>query len=96
MKDVNAKTIPTLWCVNIPEEPDSAPIYHPTPSKKIAKQLVYRLKNEALKAFPNVGQSIADSISFDEWKGSKEDHNKYLLENKNWWLETTFLEKAHD
>lgn len=29
---------------------------------------------EALQAFPKVGQSIADAISFEEWQGSKEDH----------------------
>lgn len=79
-----------LWAVNIPEEPDSV-LLHPVPTQKIGKQLVYRLKNEALQAFPKVGQSIADAISLEEWQGSKEDHEKYLQENSNWWLETTFL-----
>lgn len=78
------------FAVNIPEEPDSE-LLHPVPSQKIGKQLVYRLKKEALQAFPTVGQCIADSITFEEWQGSKEDHEKYLQENKNWWLETTFL-----
>ncbi|WP_334412848.1 hypothetical protein [Acinetobacter pittii] len=79
-----------LWAVNIPEEPDSE-LLHPVPSQKIGKQLVYRLKKEALQAFPTVGQCIADAITFEEWQGSKEDHEKYLQENKNWWLETNFL-----
>ncbi|HAV3458133.1 hypothetical protein [Acinetobacter baumannii] len=79
-----------LWAVNIPEEPDSV-LLHPVPTQKNGKQLVYRLKKEALQAFPKVGQSIADAISFEEWQGSKEDHEKYLQENNNWWLETTFL-----
>lgn len=79
-----------LWAVNIPEEPDSV-LLHPVPTQKIGKQLVYRLKKEALQAFPKVGQSIADAISLEEWQGSKEDHEKYLQENSNWWLETTFL-----
>ncbi|HDX6066943.1 hypothetical protein [Acinetobacter baumannii] len=91
MKDVNTEITPTLWCVNIPEEPESSPILHPVPTQKIGKQLVYRLKKEALQAFPTVGQCIADAITFEEWQGSKEDHEKYLQDNKNWWLETTFL-----
>lgn len=81
-----------LWAVNIPEEPDSSPILYPVPTQKIGKQLVYRLKKEALQAFPKVGQYIADSVTLEEWQGSKEDHAKYLQENKNWWNDTTFLD----
>lgn len=33
MKDVNTEITPTLWCVNIPEEPESSPILHPVPTK---------------------------------------------------------------
>ncbi|HGX6724308.1 hypothetical protein [Acinetobacter baumannii] len=59
-----------LWAVNIPEEPDSE-LLHPVPSQKIGKQLVYRLKKEALQAFPKVGHSIADSITFKSGKAAK-------------------------
>lgn len=83
--------IENLWAVNIPEEPDSE-LLHPVPTKKIGKQLVHRLKKEALQVFPTVGQSIADAITLEEWNGSQEDHTKYLQDNKNWWNDTTFLE----
>lgn len=80
-----------LWSVNIPEEPDST-LLHPVPSQKIGKQLVYRLKKEALKQFPKAGQCIADSITLEIWDGTEEDHKKYLQENKEWWNKTTFLD----
>lgn len=80
-----------LWCVNIPEEPDSI-LLHPVPSQKIGKQLVFRLKKEALKRFPKVGQCIADSITLEIWEGSQEDHKRHLQENKEWWNQTTFLD----
>ena len=80
-----------LWAVNIPEEPDSSPILYPVPTKKIGKQLVYRLKKEALQAFPKVGQCIADSVTLEEWNGSAEEHAKYLAENGDWWTDTTFI-----
>lgn len=84
-----------LWAVNIPEEPDSE-LLHPVPTQKIGKQLAYRLKKEALQVFPTVGQCIADSITLERWNGTREDHAKYLQENKNWWNDTTFLEQQHD
>ena len=61
------------------------------PAQKIGKQLVYRLKKEALQAFPKVGQCIADSVTLEEWNGSAEEHAKYLAENGNWWTDTTFI-----
>ncbi|WP_288391531.1 hypothetical protein [Acinetobacter nosocomialis] len=85
-----------LWAVNIPEEPDSAEILYPVPSKEVGEKLVERLKNEALQVFPKVGQCIADSITLEEWNGSHEEHTKYMLENQNWWDEETFLEPSHD
>lgn len=85
-----------LWCVNIPEEPDSAPILYPVPSRKIAKQTVYRLKKEALKQYPTVGQSIADAITLEEWNGTESEHAGYLKFNSKWWLHTTFLENNND
>lgn len=84
-----------LWAVNIPEEPDSVLLY-PVPTQEIGEQLVSRLKEEALKQFPKVGQYIADSIYLEVWIGSEEDHVKYLKENKEWWLETTFLESINE
>lgn len=83
-----------LWSVNIPEEPDSAPILHPVPSQKIGKQLVHRLKKEALKQFPTVGQSIADSVTLEEWNGTEVEHAEYLKSNPKWWNDTTFLENG--
>lgn len=80
-----------LWSVNIPEDPNSKQILHPVPTQKIGKQLVHRLKKEAIKQYPKVGQSIADAITLEEWNGSDEDHACYLQANKNWWFETTFL-----
>lgn len=84
-----------LWAVNIPEEPESE-LLLPIPTQKIGKQLVYRLKKEALQQFPTVGQCIADAITLEEWSGTQEDHAKYLQENKEWWHDTTFLEQAND
>lgn len=83
-----------LWSVNIPEEPDSAPILHPVPSQKIGKQLVHRLKQKALKQFPTVGQSIADSVTLEEWNGTEVEHAEYLKSNPKWWNDTTFLENG--
>lgn len=85
-----------LWSVNIPEEPDSAPILHPVPSQKIGKQLVHRLKKEALKQFPTVGQSIADAVTLEEWNGTEAEHAEYLKSNPKWWNHTTFLEQEND
>lgn len=85
-----------LWAVNIPEEPDSAEMLYPVPSKEVGEKLVERLKNEALQVFPKVGQCIADSITLEEWNGSSEEHTKYLSENQNWWDEETFMEPSHD
>ncbi|WP_335951257.1 hypothetical protein [Acinetobacter beijerinckii] len=84
-----------LWSVNIPEEPDSAPILHPVPSQKIGKQLVHRLKQEALKQFPTVGQSIANAVTLEEWNGSETEHAEYLKSNPKWWLHETFLENGN-
>jgi len=84
-----------LWSVNIPEEPDSAPILHPVPSQKIGKQLVHRLKQEALKQFPTVGQSIADAVTIEEWSGTEAEHAEYLKSNPKWWIHTTFLENGN-
>lgn len=83
-----------LWSVNIPEEPDSAPILHPVPSQKVGKQLVHRLKKEALKQFPTVGQSIADAVTIEEWNGTEAEHAEYLKSNPKWWNDTTFLENG--
>ena len=80
-----------LWSVNIPEEPDST-LLHPVPSQKIGNQLVERLKKEAVKRFSKVGQCIADAITLEVWNSSKEDHEKYLQENHDWWNKTTFLD----
>lgn len=85
-----------LWAVNIPEEADSATILYPVPSQKIGKQLVYRLKKEAMQQFPHFGEVIADAVSIEEWNGSPGEHAKYILEHKNWWNEETFLEPSHD
>ena len=85
-----------LWAVNIPEEPDSAEMLYPVPSKEVGEKLVERLKNEALQVFPKVGQCIADSITLEEWNGSPEEHAKYMIENQNWWDEETFLEPSND
>ncbi|MCH2004082.1 MULTISPECIES: hypothetical protein [Acinetobacter] len=85
-----------LWAVNIPEEPDSAEMLYPVPSKEVGEKLVERLKNEAIQVFPKVGQCIADSIILEEWNGSPEEHTKYLSENQNWWDEETFMEPSHD
>lgn len=81
-----------LWCVNIPEEPDSAPILYPVPSQKIGKQLVHRLKQEALKQFPTFGQSIANAVTLEEWNGTEAEHAEYLKSNPKWWNYETFLE----
>lgn len=85
-----------LWSVNIPEEPDSASILHPVPSQKIGKQLVHRLKQEALQQFPTVGKSIAEAVTLEVWEGTEAEHAEYLKTNPNWWLHTTFLEKNND
>ncbi len=66
----------SFWAVNIPEEPDSAAILHPVPSHKLAKQIAFRLKKEALQQFPNVGQSIADAVTIEEWQGTPDEHAK--------------------
>lgn len=82
-----------LWAVNIPEEPDSSQILYPVPTKKIGKQLVYRLKKEALEVFKTcIGPAIADAVTLEEWNGSAEEHAKYLADNGNWWTDTTFIE----
>ncbi|MGJ8757420.1 hypothetical protein ACSFV5_07160 [Acinetobacter sp. HC8-3S] len=90
-----------LWSVNIPEEPDSASILHPVPSQKIGKQLVHRLKQEALQQFPTVGKSIAEAVALEVWEGTEAEHAEYLKTNPNWWLHTTFwriemVEKANN
>ncbi|MDH0032523.1 MULTISPECIES: hypothetical protein [unclassified Acinetobacter] len=81
-----------LWCVNIPEEPDSAAILFPVPTLKIAKQLVFRLKKEAKQRFPKVGEAIADSIEYQAWDGTEAAHAEYLKQHPNWWIQETFLE----
>ena len=81
-----------LWCVNIPEEPDSAAILFPVPSQKIAKQLVFRLKKEAKQQFPTMGEAIANSIGYQEWNGTEAEHAEYLKQHPNWWIDETFLE----
>ena len=81
-----------LWCVNIPEEPDSAAILFPVPTQKIAKQLVFRLKKEAKQQFPTMGEAIANSIDYQEWNGTEAEHAEYLKQHPNWWIDETFLE----
>ena len=81
-----------LWAVNIPEEPDSAEILNPVPSKELGEQIVQRLRSEAIQAFKIVGENIAEAVTLEEWNLSAEDHSKYLEENPNWWDETTFLD----
>ena len=81
-----------LWCVNIPEEPDSAAILFPVPSQKIAKQLVFRLKKEAKQQFPTMGEAIANSIDYQDWNGTEAEHAEYLKQHPNWWIDETFLE----
>lgn len=82
----------SLWCVNIPEDPYSEEMLYPVPSNEIGGQIVSRLKNEALKAFPKVGDVIADSITLEQWKETQAEHEKFLSENPSWWNTTTFLD----
>lgn len=51
MKDVNTEITPTLWCVNIPEEPESSPILHPVPTKKLVNSLFTDLRKKPYKLF---------------------------------------------
>ena len=81
--------IEKLWAVNIPEEPDST-LLHPVPSQKIGKQLVYRLKKEALQQFPKVGQCIADAITLEIWDGVGEDHKNIFKKIMNGGLRLRF------
>lgn len=62
-----------LWAVNIPPEPDSI-LFYPVPSLEIAQELTERLKKEALERFKIMGDVIADSIYFEEWKGADQEH----------------------
>ena len=80
-----------LWCVGIPEEPDSDPQLLPAPSKAKADEIVERLKKEALQQWPKVGGAIADSITVEQWSGTDEEHSHFLTENAEWWNHTTFL-----
>ena len=82
----------SLWAVNIPEEPDSEKILYPIPSKELGEQVVQRLRSEAIQAFEIVGECIAESITLEEYGDAAEKHSKYLVENPNWWDETTFLD----
>ena len=83
-----------LWAVNIPEEPDSEDILYPVPSEQIGLITVKRLQAEAIIQFPNVGESIANAVTLEEWNSTAEEHANYLANNTNWWDETTFLEGA--
>lgn len=82
-----------LWAVNIPPEPDSE-IFYPVPSLEIAKSITERLKKEALEKFKIMGDVIADSIYFEEWKGTEQEHADYLKKMPNWWNHATFLDEA--
>lgn len=81
-----------LWAVNIPPEPDSIQFY-PVPSLEIAQELTERLKKEALAKFKITGDVIADSIYFEEWKGTEQEHADYLKKMPNWWNHATFLDE---
>ena len=83
-----------LWAINIPEEPDSEDILHPVSTKEIGEKVVARLREEARQQFTKVGGRIAESITLEAWNKSEEEHTRYLLENKNWWVETTFLDEV--
>lgn len=79
-----------LWAVNIPPEPDSIQLY-PVPSLEIAQELTERLKKEALAKFKITGDVIADSIYFEEWKGTEQEHADFISKHGDWYLHTTFL-----
>lgn len=80
-----------LWCVGIPEEPESDPQILPVPNKEKAEEIVNRLKREALQKWPKVGDIIADNITVELWTGTAEEHTNFLTENAEWWHHTTFL-----
>lgn len=80
-----------LWAVNIPPEPDSIQFY-PVPSLEIAKELTERLKKEAKERFKINGDVIADSIYFQKWKGTAQEHADYLKNHPDWWIHATFLD----
>lgn len=80
-----------LWCVGIPEEPDSEPQFLPAPDKAKAEEIVNRLKREALQQWPRTGDVIAENVTLEVWKGTAEEHTSFLTENFEWWIHTTFL-----
>lgn len=88
-----------LWCVHIPEEPDSPGEFIPAQSKEIAQRVVRRSHAVNLNSFSNREFAVATNalIQIYLWGGTEEEFNnaaKEFIYDEKWFSSPMF--QCHD